>query len=272
MRADGHPGGGPARDPGAVLGGDARPVRPPHAGELQAAQEWLQGRLARLIAYTREHPSDSFLSDLIRADEGLDDADLVSSLWVLFFAGHKTTAYQIGNSVLDLLLHPGQLERIRRDPLLIPGAVEELVRFEGSVETSTFRYAAEDAEVRGTVIPKGSLVQIALSSANRDPEKFDSPDVLDVTREGLHGMHLGFGHGTHYCLGAPLARLELEIALSCLLREFPRMELADARESKGAWLKGPVAAFRGLERLLLVLDPSRRGGDLAPAASVTTGN
>ncbi|MFJ4776063.1 cytochrome P450 [Streptomyces sp. NPDC088762] len=239
--------------------------------ELQAAQEWLQGRLARLVSYTREHPSDSFLSDLVHAEEGLDDADLVSSLWVLFFAGHKTTAYQIGNSVLDLLLHPDQLEKVRRDPLLIPRAVEELVRFEGSVETSTFRYAAEEAEIRGTVIPKGSLVQIAISSANRDPEKFDSPDVLDVTREGLHGMHLGFGHGTHYCLGAPLARLELEIALSCLLRAFPGMEPVDAEESKGAWLKGPVAAFRGLERLMLVLDPSRPDDDLAPMASVATG-
>ncbi|MEV8530523.1 cytochrome P450 [Streptomyces sp. NPDC051211] len=233
--------------------------------QLKEAEEWLQGRLIRLIAHTREHPSDSFLSDLIQAEDRLDDAELVSSLWVLFFAGHKTTAYQIGNSVLDLLLRPDQLEKLRTDPALIPGAVEEIVRFEGSVETSTFRYAAEDAEIRGTLIPKGSLVQIAITSANRDPEKFDSPDVLDVTREGLQGTHLGFGHGTHYCLGAPLARLELEIALSCLLREFPEMELADAEESKGAWLKGPVAAFRGLERLRLVLDPSRPAGAPDPA-------
>lgn len=233
--------------------------------ELQAAEEWLRARLARLIAYTREHPSDSFLSDLVRAEDGLDDAELVSSLWVLFFAGHKTTAYQIGNCVLDLLLHPEQWERLRADPALIPRAVEEMVRFEGSVETSTFRYAAEDAEIAGTLIPKGSLVQIALASANRDPARFDSPDVLDVTREGVQSAHLGFGHGTHYCLGAPLARLELEIALTTLLREFPQMALADPRESQGAWLKGPVAAFRGLERLLLVLDPARPDGDLAPA-------
>ncbi|MEU9303444.1 cytochrome P450 [Streptomyces sp. NPDC048269] len=237
--------------------------------ELQAAGEWLRNRLARLIAYTRAHPSDSFLSDLIHADEGLDDAELTSSLWVLFFAGHKTTAFQIGNSVLDLLLHPDQLEKLRKDPLLIPQAVEEIVRFEGSVETSTFRYATEDAEIRGTVIPKGSLVQIAISSANRDPEKFDSPDVLDVTREGLQSTHLGFGHGTHYCLGAPLARLELEVALACLLREFPEMELADGQtegENKGAWLTGPVAAFRGLQELRLVLEPSRTDACPAPGS------
>nr|WSX52105.1 cytochrome P450 [Streptomyces sp. NBC_00974] len=242
---------------------------PKMRAELKTAEEWLQKRLARLVAHTRANPSDSFLSDLITAEDALDDTDLVSSLWVLFFAGHKTTAYQIGNSVLDLLLHPDQLEKLRRDPRLIPGAVEELVRFEGSVETSTFRYATEDAEIRGTVIPRDSLVQIAITSANRDPEKFDSPDVLDVTRVGIQGTHLGFGHGTHYCLGAPLARLELEIALGCLLREFPEMELVDEEESRGAWLKGPVPAFRGLERLDLVLEPRPRAGDgpaPAPAA------
>lgn len=236
--------------------------------ELKVAEGWLQERLGQIVSHARANPSDCFLSDLITAEEGLDDADLVSSMWVLFFAGHKTTAYQIGNSVLDLILHSEQLAKLRRDPRLIHGAVEELVRFDGSVETSTFRYAAEQAEIRGTVIPKGALVQIALNSANRDHEKFESADVLDVTREGIQGMHLGFGHGTHYCLGAPLARLELEIAISCLLREFPEMELADEEQSGGAWLKGPVAAFRGLERLLIVLEP-RPAGDfaLAPVAS-----
>ncbi|MGW6856206.1 cytochrome P450 family protein [Streptomyces xanthophaeus] len=238
---------------------------PSKSAELRVAEEWLQNRLGQLIAHTRAHPSDSFLSDLIRAEEALDDADLISSLWVIFFAGHKTTAFQIGNSVLHLLRRPDQLERLRRNPALIPGAVEEIVRFEGSVETSTFRYATEDVELRGTLIPEGSLVQIAISAANRDPGKFDSPDVLDVTREGIQGTHLGFGHGTHYCLGAPLARLELEVALSCLLREFPRMRLADPRESEAAWLRGPVAAFRGLERLPLVLEPSRPAGDVPEA-------
>ncbi|MBT2449258.1 cytochrome P450 [Streptomyces sp. ISL-43] len=237
--------------------------------ELKAAEEWLQKRLGQIVSHMRANPSDCFLSDLITAEEGLDDADLVASMWVLFFAGHKTTAFQIGNSVLGLLLHPDQLEKLRRDPLLIPGAVEEFVRFDGSVETSTFRYAAQEAEIRGTVIPKGALVQIALSSANRDHEKFEYADVLDVTREGIHGTHLGFGHGTHYCLGAPLARLELEIALACLLREFPEMELADEEESGGAWLKGPVAAFRGLERLQVVLEPSRPAGDLAMTPTVS---
>ncbi|MGW7343816.1 cytochrome P450 family protein [Streptomyces sp. NPDC054854] len=268
----------PEEDRPEILGQFAVVTRarfdPRMEAELRAAEEWLQSRLNRLIAHTRAHPSDSFLSDLVRAEDGLDDAELVSSLWVLFFAGHKTTAFQIGNSVLDLLLRPDQLEKLRLNPALIPGAVEELVRFEGSVETSTFRYAAEDAEVRGTPIPKGSLVQIAISSANRDPEQFGAPDVLDVTREGIQGMHLGFGHGTHYCLGAPLARLELEIALSCLLREFPEMELAESEEeARAARLKGPVAAFRGLERLRLVLEPvpspTDRGAEASPRTAGT---
>ncbi|WP_411104751.1 cytochrome P450 family protein [Streptomyces sp. cmx-4-9] len=237
---------------------------PSKAAELHAAEEWLQNRLGQLIAHTRANPSDSFVGDLVRAEEGLADADLVASLWVIFFAGHKTTAFQIGNSVLHLLRRPDQWERLRRDPALIPGAVEEIVRFEGSVETSTFRYAVEDVELRGTLIPRGALVQIALSSANRDPGKFASPDVLDVTREGLQGSHLGFGHGTHYCLGAPLARLELEVALAALLREFPDMALADPEEDAAAWLRGPVAAFRGLERLPLVLEPSHRPAGRAP--------
>lgn len=230
---------------------------PSRKAELKAAEERLQHRLERLIADTRAHPSDSFLSDLLQGEEQLEDPELVASLWVLFFAGHKTTAYQIGNSVLNLLLRPDQAALLREDPTLVPRAVEEMLRFEGSVETSTFRYATQDAEIRGTRIPEGSLVQIAISSANRDPEKFDLPDELDVTREGLQGTHLGFGHGTHYCLGAPLARLELEIALATLLREFPDMELADARETGKAWLKGPVPAFRGLEHLRLVLEPAR---------------
>ncbi|MFI1282355.1 cytochrome P450 [Streptomyces sp. NPDC020858] len=246
---------------------------PGRKAELKAAEERLQHRLERLIADTRDHPSDSFLSDLVQAEEQLEDHELVASLWVLFFAGHKTTAYQIGNSVLNLLLRPDQAAKLREDPRLVPGAVEEILRFEGSVETSTFRYAAEEARIRDTLIPKGSLVQIAISSANRDPEKFTSPDELDVTREGLQGTHLGFGHGTHYCLGAPLARLELEIALTLLLREFPDMAPADAQEAQGAWLNGPVAAFRGLQHLRIVLDPSRPDEDPGePAlASVASG-
>ncbi|MEU6208325.1 cytochrome P450 [Streptomyces sp. NPDC047023] len=247
---------------------------PSRRAELKAAEERLQHRLERLISDTRAHPSDSFLSDLIQAEERLDDAELVASLWVVFFAGHKTTAYQIGNSVLNLLLRPDQAAKLREDPALVPRAVEEILRFEGSVETSTFRYAAQEAEIRGTVIPEGSLVQIAISSANRDPERFASPDELDVTREGLQSTHLAFGHGTHYCLGAPLARLELEIALGSLLREFPAMELAEGEEPAGAWMKGPVAAFRGLEHLRVVLGPSRRDTDpgeptLASVASGT---
>ncbi len=246
---------------------------PSRRAELKAAEERLQHRLEGLISDTRAHPSDSFLSDLIQAEERLDDAELVASLWVVFFAGHKTTAYQIGNSVLNLLLRPDQAAKLREDPALVPRAVEEILRFEGSVETSTFRYAAQEAEIRGTVIPE-------LPGADRDLLGQPRPGALRVPRRagrdprGSAVDAPGLRHGTHYCLGAPLARLELEIALGSLLREFPAMELAEGEEPAGAWMKGPVAAFRGLEHLRVVLGPSRRDTDpgeptLASVASGT---
>ncbi|MFD9360017.1 cytochrome P450 [Streptomyces sp. NPDC060031] len=234
------------------------------AGDLAEAENWLRNYFAGHIAAARAQPSDDFLSVLIETqhEEGaLTDDELVSMMWVLLFAGHKTTTYQIGNSVFNLLTHPDQLHAVQEDRGLLPQAIEELVRFEGSVETSTFRYAIEDVEIGGTLIPAGSLVQIAITSANRDPEKFASPDTLDVTRKGLQGTHLGFGHGVHYCLGAPLARMELETALTTLLDRFPDMVLATPVAGEEEWLKGPFPAFRGLERLPVALDPSRTVDD-----------
>ncbi|MFJ6795574.1 cytochrome P450 [Streptomyces sp. NPDC091268] len=243
------------------------------AGDLAAAEQWLRTYFTAHIARTRAHPSDDFLSVLIetRHEEGaLTDAELVSMMWVLLFAGHKTTTYQIGNAVFSLLSHPEQLHLLQESRELIPQAIEELVRFEGSVETSTFRYALEDLEIGGTAIPQGSLVQIAITSANRDPEKFEAPDTLDVTRKGLQSTHLGFGHGAHYCLGAPLARMELETALTTLLDRFPDMVLATPAPGGEEWLKGPFPAFRGLERLPVALDPSRTVDDWTEGSAASS--
>ncbi|WP_405493403.1 cytochrome P450 [Streptomyces sp. NBC_00096] len=234
------------------------------AGDLAEAEDWLRNYFSGLVTRTRATPSDDFLSVLIDTEheEGaLTDDELVSMMWVLLFAGHKTTTYQIGNAVFTLLSHPDQLAAVQQDRELLPQAIEELVRFECSVETSTFRYALEDLEIGGVAIPKGALVQIALSSANRDPEKFPAPDTLDVTRKGLQSTHLGFGHGPHYCLGAPLARMELETALTALLDRFPDVVLATPAAGGEEWLKGPFPAFRGLERLPVALDPSRTVDD-----------
>ncbi|MFJ9343875.1 cytochrome P450 [Streptomyces sp. NPDC101733] len=232
--------------------------------QLAEAEHWLWDYFHGLVHRTRENPTDDFLSLLVETDHEdgpLEDDELVSMIWVLLFAGHKTTTLQIGNCVYNLLTHPEQLKLLQENRELMPQAIEELQRFEGSVETSTFRYALEDVEIGGTTIPKGSIVQIALSAANRDPEKFPAPDTLDITRDHLQSTHVGFGYGAHYCLGAPLARLELEICLTALLDRFPDMVLALPDAHDGDWLKGPFPAFRGLEKLPVALDPSRTVDD-----------
>ncbi|MFD5538635.1 cytochrome P450 [Streptomyces sp. NPDC127079] len=224
----------------------------------QKAEEDLHAFFSDLIAAKRRDPGDDLLSALtaVRDDDGgLTGNELVSTAFLLMFAGHKTTAYLIGNAVHHLLSHPEQLRVVREDPELMRAAVEELVRYDGSVESATFRYATEDVEYGGTRIPKGALVQIALSSANRDPLKFDTPDELNVTRPGnAQDAHLGFGHGSHYCLGAPLARLEMQVALTALFDRFPSMTLADPGAGP-RWLEVPFPAFRGLAELPVVLDP-----------------
>ncbi|MBL1087679.1 cytochrome P450 [Streptomyces actinomycinicus] len=225
----------------------------------QKAEEDLHAFFTDLIAAKRAHPGDDMLSALTAVrdnDGGLTENELVSTAFLLMFAGHKTTAYLIGNAVHHLLTHPVQLRAVRERPELIRAAVEELVRYDGSVESATFRYATEDVEYNGTRIPKGALVQIALSSANRDPRKFTAPDELDVMRPGnAQDAHLGFGHGSHYCLGAPLARMETQLAITRLFDRFPGMALADPGGGP-RWLEVPFPAFRGLAELPVVLEPA----------------
>ncbi|MGW3622909.1 cytochrome P450 family protein [Streptomyces sp. NPDC000880] len=225
----------------------------------QKAEESLHAYFADLLARKRSHPGEDLLSALTVArdtDGGLTENELISTSFLLMFAGHKTTAYLIGNAVYHLLANPAQLRAVQENPELVGQAVEELVRYDGSVETATFRFATEDVEIAGTRIPKGALVQIALTSANRDPLKFDSPDQFDVTRpENAQSAHLGFGHGIHYCLGAPLARLEMQLALTGLFSRYPRLALADPG-SEARWMEVPFPAFRGLAELPVVLDPA----------------
>ncbi|MEU1528844.1 cytochrome P450 family protein [Streptomyces fagopyri] len=223
---------------------------------LADAESTLHRYFQELIARKRKNASDDLLSDLIRTQDeqgSLTDGELVSTLWILLFAGHKTTAYLIGNAVYNLLTHRDQLQRITASPELLPNAIEEIIRFDGSVENATFRHALEDITIAGTLIPKGSLVQIAITSANRDPERFESPDDFDVTRQGVQSNHLGFGTGPHYCLGAPLARMEMQIALTSLFDRFPRIDLAE-NPNETEWLTVPFPAFRGLKRLPVTLN------------------
>ncbi|KUN18378.1 cytochrome [Streptomyces antibioticus] len=198
--------------------------------EHRAALAGLHGLLAGLVAAKRRSPADDLLSALIAVrdeDDGrLSEEELVGTALMLVVAGHESTVNLLGNAVLALLQHPDQLKQLRERPELVPGAVEEFLRYDPSVERSTSRYAAEDLELAGVPIPRGSMVVVALGAAGRDaPQAEDTnPAVLDVTRPAAR--HLGFGHGIHYCLGAPLARLEATVALRVLLACLLEIQLA----------------------------------------------
>ena len=198
--------------------------------EHRAALSGLHGLLAGLVADKRRRPQDDLLSALVAVrdeeDGRLSEEELVGTALMLVVAGHESTVNLLGNAVLGLLQHPEQLRLLRERPELMPGAVEEFLRYDTSVERSTSRYAAEDIELGGVPIPRGSMVVVALGAAGHDaPQTEDAdPAVLDVTRPGAR--HLAFGHGIHYCLGAPLARLEATIALRVLLARVPELELA----------------------------------------------
>ena len=206
-----------------------------------------------LLADKRREPADDLLSALIVArDEGdsLSEHELVSMAFLLLVAGHETTVNLIASGVLALLLNPAELARLRAEPALIGGAVEELLRYVNPVNHTTFRCAAEPVEIGGVRISRGDPVLVALSGANRDPARFGDPDRLDLGRDSAG--HLAFGHGIHYCLGAPLARLEAEIAVSALLARFGSISLAVPAESL-RWR--PSTLIHGLEALPVRLGP-----------------
>jgi cytochrome P450 PksS len=203
--------------------------------------------IRKLISLRRNHPQNDPTSALAQAEEARDKLngdELLSMIFLLLIAGHETTVNLIANSALALLRHPDQMEKLRCDPSLIEPAVEELLRFEGPVETATERYALEDVLISGSTIPRGALVYVVLASANRDERQFENPDRLDITRQ--NNRHLAFGQGIHYCLGAPLARLETQIAINALLRRSPHLQL-EVPVTEVRWKKGLV--LRGLESL-----------------------
>jgi cytochrome P450 len=167
----------------------------------------------------------------------------------LFVAGHDTTASLIGNGTVALLTHPDQLAALRADLSLIPNAVEEFLRFDAPVPHSTFRYAAVDTEIGGVVIPAGDQVLISIAAANRDPQKFAEPEEFDVTRQDRR--HIAFGHGIHFCLGAPLGRMEGQIAFTSLLTRFPELRLA-VKPDELRWGHGDGLVLRGLDELPVV--------------------
>jgi cytochrome P450 len=212
------------------------------------AMEQLQAYFRGIIAQRRAEPRDDLLSALVKAQEEgdrLSDDELLANSVLLLNAGHETTTNLLGNGTLALLRHPDQLRRLRDDPSLIPSAVEEFLRYDSPVQF-TSRILKADMELRGKKLKAGQIVLLLLAAANRDPEQFPDPDRLDVGRPD--NKHVAFGLGSHFCLGAPLARLEGRLVFEALLRRAPGMRL-----------DGPPPKYRqnfnlrGLEALQVVL-------------------
>ncbi|MFJ9442302.1 cytochrome P450 [Kitasatospora sp. NPDC101235] len=198
--------------------------------------------LARLVRRRRAEPGDDLISALVATqaqDDRLTDSELLSTCFVLITAGGETTTHLIGNGVLALLRHPDQLARLRADPGLIRGAVEELARYD-TVTQAIVRVVAEDLRIGGRTLREGELVYLFLASTNRDPERFEDPERLDLSRPG--NRHLSFGHGPHFCLGGPLAKLQAEVAIGTLVRRFPQLRLADEAAGGAAleWRPNPL--------------------------------
>ncbi|MFF4443690.1 cytochrome P450 [Streptomyces sp. NPDC001502] len=198
--------------------------------------------LAGLVETKRGRPGDDLLSDLIAvSDEDgdrLSGEELLGMAQVLLIAGYETTANLISNGVLALLTHPEQLAALRADPALIDPAVEEMLRYEGPLEVATFRFTVEPVEIAGTVVPGGGeIVLPVIADAGRDPARFDRPGRFDITRDARG--HVAFGHGSHFCPGAALARLEARTAVRALLETFPALEL-DAHPAALAWRPGTL--------------------------------
>lgn len=208
--------------------------------------------LRTVFAERRQRPRADLISSLLQAEEAgdrLSEEELFSMMILLIVAGHETVVNLIGNGMLALLQHPDQLALLRQQPALVRNAVEESLRYDGPVERATMRFAAEDVAVGDQTIRRGDAVSLVLAAADRDPAYFEHPDRFDLTRPPPR--HLGFGLGIHYCLGAPLARLEGEIAYATLLRRLRNLRLAQPDQPL-PWRTVPI--LRGLQHMPVMWD------------------
>jgi cytochrome P450 len=216
---------------------------------LTAFTRYLEGLFER----KRRAPADDMISQMVHVQEDgdkLSQQELLSMVFILFFAGHVTTVNLIGNGIVALLKHPDQHARFLADPSgMAKGMVEETLRYWGPVDyLGTPRIVKEDMELGGTHVPKGSTLSVGLASANRDPERFANPDAYDITRPDAH-RNIAFGKGIHVCIGAPLARLEAQIAFETLFRRFPKLRLAVPADEL-RW--GTGVAMRGFNHIPVV--------------------
>jgi cytochrome P450 len=230
---------------GAIQG--LNPMRTPEQTEhMMRAGLALREHMAGMLAARRQQPQDDLVTDMVQAQAAgaqLTDDDLISNLNALLIAGNLTTTDLIGNAVRLFLTNPAELAKLRADPALMGAAVEEVLRYEPPVDL-TGRIASRDLSVGGCPIHDTQSILLSLRGANRDPAVFEAPDAFDITRK--KSPHVAFGGGAHICIGAPLARLEAQVALSRLIARFPNLRLADP-DAKPQWRTLPF--FRGLERL-----------------------
>ncbi|AVH60690.1 MULTISPECIES: cytochrome P450 family protein [Streptomyces] len=218
-------------------------AEPPDPARIDRAWQQMRSYLTGLLENKRAHPGNDLLSALITTrdeEHRLDEDELIAMAFLLLVAGYITTVNLIGTGIAHLLAHPDQLHQLRDDPGLLPAAIEEFLRYDGPVNPGIARFAREDVTIAGVSIPRGATVLVASAIADRDPAQFPDPDRLDITRQD--NAHLAFGHGIHYCLGAPLARLEGQIAIGTALRRLPHLSLAvppDALRWRSGGLRGP---------------------------------
>lgn len=211
--------------------------------QMQANLKEFVAYLRELFAEKRKHPTDDLASQLVHAKEDndvLDEDELLSMIFIVYLAGHVTTVNLIGNGVIALLQNPAQAERLRADPSLARGVVEETLRYWGPVDTVMRRIATQDMSLGGTHINKGEHVMVGLAAAGHDARRFPNPEAFDITRADAN-RHIAFGKGIHLCLGAPLARIEGQIAFETLFRRFPELRLSMPQEElrwSGGFLRG----------------------------------
>ena len=234
----------------AIVAADNTLPGTPLPPEVPQARHALADYFHEEIERRRRHPGPDLVSALVAHQEAetLSADELLSFLVLLLLAGNETTTNLIGNGMLSLGRHPRQLDRLRKEPALLPGAIEEMLRYDGPVQ-STVRHPKERVDIGGTIVEPGTAAFVLLAAANRDPAQFKDPETFDITRQP--NDHLAFGDGIHFCIGAPLARLEGAIAIGSMLERFPRLRLADpdaTPEYKGSFF------LRGLNSLKMTID------------------